>query len=83
MTPIVPQDIDTILADLVKDVLAFGKGKRSPLPLGLMQRPYKKVSFTPLNSGYKKDQEKIKIVGDVLLEFGALKPLDVHFTHST
>ena len=56
VTPAVLEDNDVLLADLVKDVLASGKGKGSPLPLGLMPRPFKRVSFTPpLKSGCKID----------------------------
>lgn len=36
VTPVVLEDNDVVLADLVKDVLPSGKGKGSPLPLGLM-----------------------------------------------
>ena len=61
VTPVVLDENDIVLANLVKDVLAFGKGKGSPLPLGLMHRPFKQVSFTPLRSGQKIDQEKIKL----------------------
>ena len=68
---------------MVKDVLASSKGKGSPLPLRLMHRPFKRVSFTPLRSGRKIDQEKIKLTGDILIEFGSLKPLEAHFPHST
>lgn len=62
VTPMVSEDNDIVLADLVKDVLASGKGKGSPLPLGLMHRPFKQVSFTPpLKSGHKTNQENIKL----------------------
>ena len=47
VTLAVLEDNDVLLADMVKDVLASGKGKGSPLPLGLMPRPFKWVSFTP------------------------------------
>lgn len=40
------QEKDVLLADLVKDVFASSNGKGSSLALGLMQRPFKKVSFT-------------------------------------
>ena len=39
------QEKDALLADLVKDLFVLGKGKGSSLALGLMQRPFKKVSF--------------------------------------
>ena len=83
MTLEVSEDNDVVLSNLVKDVLASGKGKGSPLPLGLMHRPFKRVSFTPLRSGHKIDQEKIKLIGDILIKFGSMKPLDAHFPHST
>ena len=84
VTPAVLEDNDVLLADMVKDVLASGKGKGSPLPLGLMPRPFKWVSFTPpLQSGRKTDQEKIKHTGDILIESGSVKPLDAHFPNST
>ncbi len=47
-----PWEKDVLLADLVKDVFTFGKGKGSSLALGLLQRPFKKVSFsTPSRAG--------------------------------
>ena len=59
------QEKDVLLADLVKDVYASSKGKGSSLALGLMQRPFKKVSFTtPSRVGRKKDRDKIKLTGD-------------------
>ena len=62
VTLAVLEDNDVLLADMVKDVLALGKGKGSPLPLGLIPRPFKRVSFTPpLKSGRKTDQEKINL----------------------
>ena len=84
MTPAVLEDNDVLLTDLVKDVLASGKGKGSPLPLGLMPRPFKWVSFTPpLKSGRKTDQENINLTGDILIKSGIVKPLDAHFPNST
>ena len=78
------QEKDVLLADLVKDVCASSKGKGSSLALGLMQRPFKKVSFTtPSRVGCKKDQDKIKLIGDLLVESGVVKTLDEHFPHST
>ena len=41
VTPVVLEDNDVLLANMVKDVLASGKGKESPLPLGLIPRPFK------------------------------------------
>ena len=71
------------MTDLVKDVCASSKGKGSSLALGLMQRPFKKVSFTtPSRVGRKKDQDKIKLSGDLLVESGVVKTLDAHFPHS-
>ena len=85
VTPVVLEDNDdVVLADLVKDVLPSGKGKGSPLPLGLMPRPFKRVSFTPpLKSRCKTDEEKINLTGDILIESGTVKPLDAHFPNST
>ena len=84
VTPMVLEDNDVLLADMVKDVLASGKGNGSPLPLGLMPRPFKWVSFTPpLKSGRKTDQEKINLTRDLLIESGIVKPLDAHFPNST
>ena len=84
VTPMVSKDNDVVLADLVKDVLASRKGKGSTLPLGLMPRPFKRVSFTPpLRNGSKTNQEKIKLIGDLLIESRSVKPLDAHFPHST
>ena len=84
VTPAVLEDNDVLLADMVKDVLASGKGKGSPLPLGLMPRPFKRVSFTPpLKSGRKTDHEKINLTGDLLIESGTVKPLGAYFPNST
>ena len=84
VTPAVLEDNDVLLVDMVKDVLASGKGKGSPLPLGFMPRPFKWVSFTPpLKSGCKIDQEKINLTGDILIESRIVKPLDAHFSNST
>ena len=78
------QEKDVLLADLVKDVFTSSIGKGSSLALGLMQRPFKKVSFTtPSRVGRKQDQEKIKLTRDLLVESGAVKTLDEHFPHST
>jgi hypothetical protein len=78
------QEKDVLLVDLVKDVCASSKGKGSSLSLDLMQRPFKKVSFTtPSRVGCKKDQDKIKFTGDLLVESGVVKTLDEHFPHST
>ena len=75
VTPVVLEDNDVVLADLVKV---------STLPLGLMPRPFKRASSTPpLRSGRKTDQEKIKLTGDILIESGSVKPLDSHFPNST
>ena len=68
VTLVVLEDNDVVLADLIKDVLPLGKGKGSPLPLGLMPRSFKQVSFTPpLKSGCEIDQEKINLTGDILI----------------
>ena len=84
VTPTVLEDNDVLVANMVKDVLASGKGKGSPFPLGLMPRPFKRVSFTPpLKSGRKTDHEKINLTGDLLIESGTVKPLDAHFSNST
>ena len=40
------QENDILLPDLVKDVFTSSKGKRSSLALGLVQRTFKKVSFS-------------------------------------
>ena len=48
-----PQDNDICLTYLVKEVLASGKGMGSPLTFGFLQRPFKRVHFTPsLKSGH-------------------------------
>ena len=84
VTPAVLEDNDVLLADMVKDVLALGKNKGSPLPLGMMPRLFKQVSFTPpLKSGRKTDHEKINLTGDLLIESGTVKPLGAYFPNST
>ena len=56
-------------------------GKAHPT-LGLQQKSFKKGSLEKsLRSGRKTDQERIKIMGDTLVESGSMKPIDSHFTH--
>lgn len=72
------------MVDLVKEVQASGRGKVSSQTLGLQQRPLKKVSFdTSSKEGHKKDQEKIKLVGELLVNFGLVKPIKAHFSYSS
>lgn len=73
---------DIVLANLAK-VMTSGKGRGSSQALGLQQRPLKKVSFDiSYKYGHKKDREKIKLVGDLLMESGSVKPIDAHFSPS-
>ena len=57
------EDNDIVVANLAKDMLAYGKANGSPLLLGLMHRPFKWVSFTSLRSGHKIDKKKIEFIG--------------------
>jgi len=71
---------DIVLTDLAKEVLTSGKGRGSSQALGVLQRPLKKGLFENSSKvGRKKDLEKIKFTGDLLVESGSVKPIDVHF----
>ena len=84
MIYLAPQEKGVLLSDLVKDVFSSSEGKGSSIDLGLMQRPFKKVSFsTHSRVGCKKDQKKIKFIGDLLVESRVVRTLAEHFSHST
>ena len=56
-------------------------GKAHPT-LGLQQKPFKMGSSEkPSRSGRKTDQERVKIMGDTLVESRSVKSIDSHFTH--
>ena len=46
-------------------------------------REPKMLLYYSLNRRCKKDQEKLIFVGDILIEYGVVKPLDGHFPHYT
>ena len=60
----------------------FVKGNKDPPILGIQYKSFKKEPLDKLTkSGRKIDQEKVKIMGDILAEFGSMKPIDSHFSH--
>ena len=63
-----------------KDRQEESKGKGSPSTLGIHQKTIKKdVAEKSLKVGRKKDQEKVKLVGETLVESGSVKTIDSHF----
>ena len=60
------------------------KGSKVASTLGLQQKPFKKGTLENLaKSGRKTDQEKVKIMGETLVEVGFVKPIDSHFSQSS
>jgi hypothetical protein len=58
------------------------KGSKAHPSLGLQQKPFKRGPLDKSSkSGRKTDQEKVKIMGDTLVESGSVKPIDSHFSH--
>ena len=58
------------------------KGNKASLGLGIQQKSFKKGSLDkPAKSGRKTNQEKVKIMGENLVESGSVKPIDSHFSH--
>ena len=58
------------------------KANKASLFLGIQQKSFKKGSLDkPLKSGRKTDQEKVKIMGENLVESGSVKPIFAHFSH--
>lgn len=57
------------------------KGSKAALSLGLQQKPFKKGTTEKYaKSGRKIDQEKVKMMGETLVEAGFVKPIDSHFS---
>lgn len=76
-------DDDIVLENLAKEGLLSGKSKGSYLALGVQQRMIMKgLPEHSSKSGRKKDLEKIKHTGDLLVEFGFVKSIDTHFSPS-
>ena len=58
------------------------KNNKASLSLGIQQKSFKKGPLDkPTKSGRKSDQEKVKIMGENLVESGSVKPIDSHFSH--
>ena len=67
-----------------KGVPNNAKGSKAASTLGLQQKPCKKwISEKPTKSGRKTDPEKVKMMGETLVEAGFVKPIDSHFSHSS
>ena len=63
-----------------KDRQEESKGKGPPSTLGIHQKTIKKdAAEKSLKVGWKKDQEKVKLVGETLVESGSVKTIDSHF----
>ena len=59
----------------------LGKQKSLTPGLGLHQKMFKKGALEkPLKVGRKKDQERVKLAGETLVESGAVKTIDTHFS---
>ena len=57
------------------------KGDKDAFTLGLQQKPFKKGTLEkPTKSGRKIDQEKVKMMGETLVEARFVKPIDSHFS---
>ena len=68
---------------LPKGTSDSAKSKKNPLVLGIQQKSFKKGSLDkPPKSGRKTDQERVKIMGENLVESGSVKPIDSHFSQS-
>ena len=64
-----------------KGVTDNAKGSKSASTLGLLQNPFKKgILEKPAKSGRKIDQERVKMMGETLVEAGFVKPIDSHFS---
>ena len=67
-----------------KGVPDNAKGSKAASTLGLQQKPFKKgISEKPAKSGRKTDQEKVKMMGETLVEAGFVNPIDSHFSQSS
>ncbi|XP_059070302.1 uncharacterized protein LOC131859988 [Cryptomeria japonica] len=76
-----PLQDDMVLVDWAKAVC--DRSKDSSHSLGVQQHPLKKGSFAPSSTvGRKKDHEKIKFIGDLLVESGSVKTINAHFSPS-
>lgn len=72
---------DIVLADLTKEVLSSSKGQGLSPALGVLQRPLKKGHFENASKvGHKKDVDKIKFIGDLLVESRFVKTIEAHFS---
>jgi hypothetical protein len=59
-----------------------GKSNKASLALGIHQKSFKRGPLDkPVKSGRKTDQEKVKIMGENLVESGSVRPIDSHFSH--
>ena len=73
---------DIVLAYLAREVSTFFQIKGSSHRLGVQQLPLEKGPTNSSSKGQKSDIEKIKSIGDLLVEFGCVKPNDAHFSQT-
>ena len=67
-----------------KGVTDNAEGSKSTSTLGLQQNTFKKgISEKPAKSERKTDQERVKMMGETLVEVGFVKPIDSHFSQSS
>lgn len=64
----------------VRGGLYSSKNKSSSLSLGLQQRTIKKGVPEKSSKAGHKDQEKVKLVGETLVEASSMKMVDAHFS---
>lgn len=75
-----PADIGGVLP-VMQGASDLGKQKTHPPGLGLHQKTFKKGALEKsLKVGRKKDQEKVKLTGETLVESGSVKTIDSHFS---
>lgn len=75
--------ITSPMAHVEKDSHLGRKSKSTPPILGVHQNILKKGALEkPFKVGRKKNQEKVKLVGETLVKYGSVKLFDSHFPSS-
>jgi hypothetical protein len=77
----VGQGVESATPQSWSRVLDMDKRGKSSQHLGILQKEGKKgASEKSVKVGRKKDLEKIKMIGETLVESGSIKTLDSHFS---